>query len=402
MTLTQGVSLGTTGDLSMAVSLGGDIKTEKQEQVYQQAIIEGLVSSASVKNTLGSAQDIGVRGEQAISKLWDTYQSGGMIYVAGDKLSRLSIEHLAEELQCRYRAGDKYGRQDRPAVPSQHLTEIPSETLDRYVGDWLGPKDSLVVFAAAGKEDKNLAAAIAAARKNGAKIVTICSEADIALLAADNEAFVIPSDKAGELFSTQRCFLHAICEGFEPEFVWNRNETFPDALLGAAAIEHAAASDERFVLSLATAKAEMVLRLNNGGAVYICGNGGSACDSMELTRALREQSVSGRVVRAHHFLDPGYLTCCVNDNHSPFHRGVQGIPGNNNVLVVYSTSGQSQNIIDAVILAKEKGIYTIVFGGKGGGKLAPLADAAIIVPSDETGRIQEAHAISAMLLAELN
>ena len=84
-----------------------------------------------------------------------------------------------------------------------------------------------------------------------------------------------------------------------------------------------------------------------------------------------------------------------------FARGVQahGRPGD--VVVALSTSGNSENVNAGVREARERGLRTIALTGRGGGKLAALADVAVVVPSDSTARIQEAHITALHVLCEL-
>lgn len=131
-----------------------------------------------------------------------------------------------------------------------------------------------------------------------------------------------------------------------------------------------------------------------GGTVLSCGNGGSACDSIHLTEELVARFKRERPgIRAHHFQDPGVLTCWGNDYSydQVFERQAETFCGTNDALIAISTSGNSENVIKAVNVAKSKGSFTAALTGRGGGKLAGLCDTAIVVPADETERIQEAH-----------
>jgi D-sedoheptulose 7-phosphate isomerase len=84
-----------------------------------------------------------------------------------------------------------------------------------------------------------------------------------------------------------------------------------------------------------------------------------------------------------------------------FSRQVEALGRPGDVLVAISTSGNSENIIQAVTVAKERGITTIGFTGRDGGTLAQLVDIALIVPSQNTARIQEAHEFIMHVLCEL-
>ena len=132
-----------------------------------------------------------------------------------------------------------------------------------------------------------------------------------------------------------------------------------------------------------------------GNKLMFCGNGGSAGDAQHLAAEL-----VGRLVRDRRALpglalstDSSALTCIGNDFgfDEIFARQVEGLGRAGDVLFAISTSGNSANVIRAVEAAKAGGIYSIGLLGHDGGKLAPLVDLAIVVPADETARIQEAH-----------
>ena len=135
--------------------------------------------------------------------------------------------------------------------------------------------------------------------------------------------------------------------------------------------------------------------LANGGKIMFCGNGGSAADSQHLASEFTGRFIKDRRPLAAIALstDTSALTCISNDYsfNEVFSRQVLGLGQANDCLVGISTSGNSTNIIEAIKAAKSKGIYTIGLLGRDGGKLKELCDLAIIVPSNTTARIQEAH-----------
>lgn len=139
-----------------------------------------------------------------------------------------------------------------------------------------------------------------------------------------------------------------------------------------------------------------------GGKVMFCGNGGSAADSQHLATELM-----GRYMRDRRPLpaialtvDTSALTAIANDYgfEHVFSRQVRGIGQRGDVLVGISTSGNSANVVNAFATAKELGILTVAFTGRGGGKLATLADLTLRVPSDQTNEIQEMHIVIGHML----
>lgn len=133
----------------------------------------------------------------------------------------------------------------------------------------------------------------------------------------------------------------------------------------------------------------------SGRTVFICGNGGSAADAQHFAAELTGRYCQERRSYAGIALtvDTSALTAIANDYgyECVFSRQLEGLGKHGDVLIAISTSGTSPNIIEALKTAKEKGMKTIALSGKDGGKLAAMADIALVVPSDTTARIQEAH-----------
>jgi len=139
----------------------------------------------------------------------------------------------------------------------------------------------------------------------------------------------------------------------------------------------------------------LVESINQGGKIISCGNGGSMCDAMhfaeELTGRYRDDRPS---ISAVSISDPSHITCVGNDYGFDFifSRYIEGVGKKGDILFGISTSGNSRNIIEAVKVAKEKGMKIILLTGKDGGKLANVADVEIRAPhSKYADRAQEIH-----------
>lgn len=132
----------------------------------------------------------------------------------------------------------------------------------------------------------------------------------------------------------------------------------------------------------------------NGGSVFSCGNGGSHCDAMHFAEELTGRYRDDRApLGALALGDPSHVTCVSNDYgfEHIFSRQLQGLGRSGDVLLGLSTSGNSQNVVNAFEAAKSKGIKTVALLGKTGGKLKDMADLAIVVPAQTSDRIQEVH-----------
>lgn len=131
-----------------------------------------------------------------------------------------------------------------------------------------------------------------------------------------------------------------------------------------------------------------------GNNVFSCGNGGSHCDSMHFAEELTGQFRKPRKpLGALALGDPSHMTCTANDYGFEyiFARQLEGLGRKGDVLIALSTSGNSQNVINAVKVAKQKGIKVVGLLGKTGGKLKDLVDIPIIVQAQTSDRIQEVH-----------
>jgi|SRR5580658_9330781 D-sedoheptulose 7-phosphate isomerase len=132
-----------------------------------------------------------------------------------------------------------------------------------------------------------------------------------------------------------------------------------------------------------------------GNKLMLCGNGGSAADSQHIAAEFTGRFVKDRRPLAALALstDSSALTCIANDYSFDeiFARQITGLGRPGDCLLAISTSGNSRNVIRAVEAARKTSIRTIGLLGRDGGKLRGLCDLSIIVASQTTARIQEAH-----------
>ncbi len=136
---------------------------------------------------------------------------------------------------------------------------------------------------------------------------------------------------------------------------------------------------------------------NRHKKVLLCGNGGSAGDAQHLATemvirmspAIKRPGLPAIALTA----DSTLLTAGANDlgYDQVFARAVEALGEEGDVLIGLSTSGKSESVNQAMHMARTKKMSVVAFGGRGGGPMKELADVAIIVPSDDTARIQEGH-----------
>jgi len=135
--------------------------------------------------------------------------------------------------------------------------------------------------------------------------------------------------------------------------------------------------------------------LRGGGTLFFAGNGGSAADAQHVATeyVVRYQTNRPAMRAVALTTDTSLLTACANDLgfDEIFARQVEALAKPGDLLVLHSTSGESPNVIRAAQSAKARGVGVVAFLGKGGGHLKELADLALVIPADDTARIQELH-----------
>ena len=148
---------------------------------------------------------------------------------------------------------------------------------------------------------------------------------------------------------------------------------------------------------------EAVLR--SGGTLFFAGNGGSAADAQHLATeyVVRYQTNRPALRAVALTTDTSLLTACANDLgfEEVFARQVEALARPGDLLSLHSTSGESPNVIRAAQAAKARGVPVVAFLGKGGGHLKELADVVLVVPSDDTARIQELHLAVEHLICDI-
>jgi D-sedoheptulose 7-phosphate isomerase len=171
----------------------------------------------------------------------------------------------------------------------------------------------------------------------------------------------------------------------------------PSFIDSIAELRAALKSAETLAPKVDSAGIAILKALKCGCKLLTCGNGGSAADAMHLAEEL-----VGRYHRDRPALpaiclnaDPTTITCICNDYgyEKVFSRGIEALGKPGDVLVGFTTSGNSANVLAAFAAAKSLGITTVLLAGRGGGKARGSCDHEIIVPSDSTSRIQEIHTL---------
>lgn len=135
--------------------------------------------------------------------------------------------------------------------------------------------------------------------------------------------------------------------------------------------------------------------IEDGGKILFFGNGGSAADAQHLATELSVRYIKDRAPIAAMALttDTSAITAGGNDMgfDQIFARQVDALGNAGDIAIGISTSGNSTNVLEALKVAREKGLKTVGLSGRDGGQMSPLCDCLLVVPSDTTARIQEMH-----------
>jgi D-sedoheptulose 7-phosphate isomerase len=170
-------------------------------------------------------------------------------------------------------------------------------------------------------------------------------------------------------------------------------------------VKAAILKDETILNTLTECVTVIVAAFKNGNKVLFCGNGGSAADAQHLAAEFSGRFYTDRdalPAEALH-VNTSYLTAVANDYSYDvvYSRIIKGIGKKGDVLIGLSTSGNSGNILKAFEMAREKEMITIGFTGATGGKMNPLSNYLLNVPSTDTPRIQESHILLGHIICQL-
>jgi D-sedoheptulose 7-phosphate isomerase len=143
----------------------------------------------------------------------------------------------------------------------------------------------------------------------------------------------------------------------------------------------------------------------NSRKLMLCGNGGSAADAQHIAAEFvnRFQIERSPLPALALTTDTSIITSISNDNSFDdiYSRQIEALGAEGDVLFAMSTSGRSRNILSALSTAKDRGIYIVGLMGAGGGEMLPLVDLALVLESNQTPRIQEAHILAGHIICEL-
>lgn len=161
------------------------------------------------------------------------------------------------------------------------------------------------------------------------------------------------------------------------------------------AVKQKLLADKSAIAATQTVAELLVACYQRGGKVLLCGNGGSAADAQHIAAELSGRFLKNRPALYAEALhaNSSFVTAVANDfgYDAVFERAIEAQGRKGDVLLAFSTSGNSPNVLRAVQKANKLELITVAFTGAGGGALASLASVCITVPSTSTARIQECH-----------
>jgi D-sedoheptulose 7-phosphate isomerase len=164
-------------------------------------------------------------------------------------------------------------------------------------------------------------------------------------------------------------------------------------------------SDKGLILEIETITTKIIKAFKDGNKLLLCGNGGSASDAQHIAAELSGRFIKERkplYAEALH-VNSSYMTAVSNDYgfEYTYSRMLEAIGKKGDVLIALSTSGNSENVVNAVKMANSLEMLSVGMSGASGGKIKELCQHNIIIPSSNTARIQEAHIIVGHIFCQI-
>ena len=185
----------------------------------------------------------------------------------------------------------------------------------------------------------------------------------------------------------------------------NNNKLIRETITASIATKQLLLNSENLLSQIETFADTLIDCFKRDGKVFFCGNGGSAADAQHISAELTGRFYLDRkplYSEAFH-VNSSYMTAVANDYgyDKVYSRMAEACCRKGDVLVGISTSGNSNNIIEALKVAKKQGATIIGMTGETGGKMADLVDVLINVPSTDTPRIQESHILVGHIVCDI-
>lgn len=185
----------------------------------------------------------------------------------------------------------------------------------------------------------------------------------------------------------------------------DKQSLIKDNLRSSIALKNKILEDESSLNTILTIANQIISAYKKEKKVLFCGNGGSAADAQHLAAELSGRYYYDRpplYAEALH-VNTSYMTAVANDYsyNEVYSRLIQAIANKGDILIGLSTSGNSINVINALIEAKKRGSIAIGFTGKGGGEMKKHCDIIIEIDSMDTPRVQECHMLIGHAICEL-
>lgn len=164
-------------------------------------------------------------------------------------------------------------------------------------------------------------------------------------------------------------------------------------------------ADDNILTEIQNIANRCVETLIGGGKILLCGNGGSASDAQHIAAELSGRFEIDRAplyAEALH-VNTSYLTAVANDYSYDvvYSRMIEAAGRRDDVLIGLSTSGNSKNVVKALEKGRDIGMHCFGLSGRDGGKMQEVCDINIIVPSDNTARIQESHILIGHIICQI-
>lgn len=185
----------------------------------------------------------------------------------------------------------------------------------------------------------------------------------------------------------------------------NINDIIKEQINDSMSVKQKILNDENILNAIKTASDEITNSYKNGGKLLLCGNGGSAGDAQHIAGEMVARfRLERNALSAIAFNTNSSVVTAIGNDYEYnyiFERQVEAFGKEGDVLISISTSGNSESVLRAINKAKEMNIKTVSLLGKDGGACKNISDYAIVVPSDDTPRIQESHIMIGHIICDI-
>jgi len=360
---------------------------------------------SDIKQTLNLIEtDLLEKVEAVALLLEETKTRKGRIFIMGNGGSASTSSHFSEDLAKGTIVGDSLRfktislSDSMPAILAWANDSSYDDIFVEQLKNLMEQGDVVIGLSGSGNS-KNVIKAIEYANQNGAKTIGFSGYDGGRLIKCASINIRVPSFNMQKIEDVHMIVVHILVSLlFEREKTKLNKITMNKEEITSELKEHVAVVNDIILSKTEDIQSMSQLVIDSykkGGKLIIFGNGGSAADAQHIVAELagRYKMERDSLEAVALTVNTSIMTAIGNDYgfDRVFEKQIEGIVKENDVVIGISTSGNTENVLKAILKAKEKGAKTIGWTGLGGGKLKDVVDVLLDIPTKNTPRIQESH-----------